>query len=179
MIQYALKCAEGHRFDSWFQSAAAFDKLAAAGMVSCAQCGSCQVEKAIMAPRVRPGRKAVSPVGEAERDQGRSAEATKPPASAPATVDAPSTPATVAPGAGALSTPSGEIEAAVAELRRRVEKNSDYVGKDFASEARAMHLGDAPERAIHGEAKPEEAKALIEEGVPVLPLPFLPNRKTN
>ena len=42
-----------------------------------------------------------------------------------------------------------------------------------------MHLGDSPERAIHGEAKPEEAKALIEEGVPVVPLPFLPNRKTN
>ncbi|WP_405107363.1 DUF1178 family protein [Phaeobacter sp. BS52] len=177
MIQYALKCAEGHRFDSWFQSAAAFDKLAAAGMVSCAHCGSSQVEKAIMAPRVRPGRKAVSPVGEAE--PGTAAAPAKMSPAAPATAAPSRPPAAVAPGAGALSTPSGELEAAVAELRRKVETNSDYVGKDFASEARAMHLGDTPERAIHGEAKPEEAKALIEEGVPVLPLPFLPNRKTN
>ncbi|MFV1463207.1 MULTISPECIES: DUF1178 family protein [unclassified Phaeobacter] len=177
MIQYALKCAEGHSFDSWFQSAAAFDKLVAAGMVACAQCGSSQVEKAIMAPRVRPGRTAVSPVGEAESRAAAGAVAPQQPA--PQAAGAPGALRAVPPGAGALSTPSGELEAAVAELRRKVEKNSDYVGKDFANEARAMHLGDAPERAIHGEARPEEARALIEEGVPVLPLPFLPNRKTN
>ena len=49
----------------------------------------------------------------------------------------------------------------------------------FAREARAMHLGDAPERAIYGEAKPDEAKALIEDGIPVAPLPFRPGRKSN
>ena len=58
MIQYALKCSKGHSFDSWFQSAEAYDKLAAAGMVSCAVCGDAQVEKAIMTPRVRPARSA-------------------------------------------------------------------------------------------------------------------------
>ncbi|CRL10509.1 hypothetical protein NIT7321_01354 [Phaeobacter italicus] len=162
MIRYALKCKDGHSFESWFQSAEAYDKLAAAGMVSCAICGSDKVEKAIMAPRVRPGRNAVSKVGEAEA-----------PASAPTPAEPP------APAAGALSSPSGDLEKAVKELRSHIEKTSDYVGKDFVSEARKMHLGDSPERAIHGEAKPEEAKALIEEGVPVVPLPFLPNRKTN
>lgn len=159
MIQYALKCAGGHAFDSWFQSASAYDKLAAAGMVTCAVCGSADVEKAIMTPRVRPGRKAVSSVGEPE------------PAARPA--------AGPAPGAAALSRPSGEVEKALAELKRKVEENSDYVGQDFVSEARKMHLGDAPERSIHGEARLEEAKALAEEGIPVMPLPFVPNRKTN
>ena len=81
--------------------------------------------------------------------------------------------------AGALSTPANDNERALAELRRRVEDNSDYVGKDFVSQARAMHEGDAPGRAIHGEAKLDEAKALVEEGIPVMPLPFLPNRRTN
>lgn len=166
MIRYALKCKDGHSFESWFQSAEAYDKLAAAGMVSCAICGSDKVEKAIMAPRVRPGRNAVSKVGEAEA-----------PASVPASAQPPAEPP--APAAGALSSPSGDLEKAVKELRSHIEKTSDYVGKDFVSEARKMHLGDSPERAIHGEAKPEEAKALIEEGVPVVPLPFLPNRKTN
>ncbi len=169
MIRYSLKCADGHSFDSWFQSASAFDKLAAAGLVSCAVCGSDKVEKAIMAPRVRPGRKAVSPVGEAQSPQH------------PARPEAPVAGRAGEPGEGrgVLSAPSSEMEKAIRALREQVEKTSDYVGKDFASEARAMYLGEAPERAIHGEARPEEAKKLIEDGVPVVPLPFGPSRKTN
>ena len=66
MIQYTLKCSNDHRFDSWFQSAEGFDKLKAAGMVTCAVCGDTQVEKAIMAPRVRPARSAAAPVKETE-----------------------------------------------------------------------------------------------------------------
>lgn len=148
MIQYALKCAEGHSFDSWFQSADAFDKLHAAGMVSCAVCGSPKVEKSVMAPRVRPSRDAATPE-----------KATAP--------------------ARPLSTPATPAEQALARLRRHVEENSDYVGRNFAAEARAMHAGEAPERSIYGEAKPDEARALIEEGIPVAPLPFLPGRKAN
>lgn len=164
MIRYSLKCADGHSFESWFQSAAAYDKLAASGLVCCSVCGSDKVEKAIMAPRVRPGRKAVSPIGEAEPPE---------PAQSPAVSE-------VAPETqGALSAPASEMERAIQELRKQVEANSDYVGKDFVSEARAMHLGEAPARAIHGEARPEEAKSLIEDGVPVLPLPFGPSRKRN
>lgn len=65
------------------------------------------------------------------------------------------------------------------KLRKDVEDNSDYVGKDFAAEARKMHDGDAPERAIWGESKLDDAKKLIDDGVPVMPLPFVPKRKTN
>lgn len=150
MIQYSLKCSEGHSFDSWFQSAEAYDKLAAAGMVTCAICGGSQVEKAIMTPRVRPARSA---------------------ATAPQTTEA--------EPEVKLGVPTSDMEKAVAEVRKQIEENSDYVGKDFASEARAMHEGDAPERSIYGEANLEDAKSLIDDGVPVTPLPFLPNRKTN
>ena len=148
MIQYALKCADGHTFDSWFQSAEAYEKLAATGMVACAVCGSDKVEKAMMTPRVSQGRKSADPEPEPQ----------------------PARP---------LSQPASAAEQALAELRRKVEENSDYVGMNFATEARAIHEGAAPERPIYGEAKPEEARALIEEGVPVAPLPFTPNRKTN
>ncbi|WP_127114131.1 DUF1178 family protein [Shimia sediminis] len=148
MIQYTLKCSEDHRFDSWFQSAEAFDKLKAAGMVTCAICGDNTVEKAMMAPRVRPARKAAAPQAEA-------------------------------PAPGPLSQPSNDVEQALAHLKKQVEDNSDYVGMNFAKEARAMHVGDTPERAIYGEAKLDEAKALIEDGIPVAPLPFRPGRKTN
>jgi len=150
MIQYALKCADGHEFDSWFQSAAAFDKLMSAGMVSCVVCGGAKVEKAIMTPRVRTARRAVA---------------------------APDVPDEPAPGP--LSQPASPAEQAMAELRKKVEENADYVGKDFASEARAMHDGDTPHRSIYGEAAVDEAKKLVEDGVPVAPLPFMPNRKTN
>ncbi|MEM7318419.1 MAG: DUF1178 family protein [Pseudomonadota bacterium] len=145
MIQYALKCSNGHSFDSWFQSAEAYDKLANAGLVACAICGGTDVEKAVMAPRVHSAEHAE--VGGAQK-----------------------TP---------LSTDRSVAEQAVRELRKHIEENSDYVGNEFASEARAMHLGDTPERAIHGEANPAEARALIEDGVPMTPLPFMTGRKTN
>lgn len=146
MIQFSLKCSNDHRFDSWFQSSAAYDKLERAGMVTCAVCGVASVSKAVMAPRVRTARDAApAPV----------------PASAPTTA------------------PAHPAEPALAALKKHIEANSDYVGQDFAREARAIHDGTAPERAIYGEARPEDARRLIEDGVPIAPLPFVPRRKTN
>lgn len=81
--------------------------------------------------------------------------------------------------AKSLAVAQTDKEKALAEIRDHVEKNSDYVGMNFAAEARAMHDGDTPARSIYGEAKPEEAKSLIEDGVPVAPLPFTPKAKTN
>ncbi len=135
MVRYSLSCADGHAFESWFQSATAFDDLAARGLLSCAECGSSKVDKALMAPAV------------STRE--------------------------------ALSTPRDPREAALAAMRRHVEENSDYVGLSFAAEARAMHEGEKPGRSIWGEAKPDEAKALLEEGIPVAPLPFIPKRGAN
>jgi hypothetical protein len=82
-------------------------------------------------------------------------------------------------GGGPLSTPADPRAEALAALRREIEANSEYVGLRFAAEARAMHAGDVPARPIHGEARAEEARALLAEGVPVAPLPFLPTRKAN
>jgi hypothetical protein len=72
-----------------------------------------------------------------------------------------------------------EMKAALAALARAQAKaleGSEHVGARFAAEARAIHDGDAPERAIHGQATAEEAKALVKDGVPVmaLPLPVVP-----
>lgn len=141
MIRYTLTCDGGHRFDSWFQSAEAHDKLHAAGMIACAVCGTTAVEKALMAPAVQ---QAPAPVAE-----------------------------------GPLSQPAGVAEQMLADLRRKIEAESDYVGLSFATEARAMHEGRAPERSIWGQAKLDEARALLEDGIPVAPLPFLPKNRTN
>ena len=137
MIRYALRCDRDHGFDSWFGSAEAYDRLRAARQVSCPDCGSTAVDKALMAPNVAPSREP------------------------------------------ALAAPRDPREAALAELRRRVEENSEYVGLEFAAEARRIHEGEAPERSIYGEAGAEEARRLIEDGVPVAPLPFLPKARAN
>lgn len=62
----------------------------------------------------------------------------------------------------------------VREMRKHVEENAEYVGDRFAEEARKIHYEEAELRGIYGEASPDEAKALIEEGIAVHPLPRLP-----
>lgn len=76
-----------------------------------------------------------------------------------------------------LDKPGSPLEAAMAMLRKHVEETSDYVGESFATTARKMHEGEIPHRSIYGEAKLEEARKLVEDGVPVAPLPFRANRK--
>lgn len=157
MIRYALRCSKGHDFDSWFQSAEAFEKLQATGMVSCAACGDTAVHKTLMTPNL----------GAAST---RKAGAAPAPAAASASASAPEKP---------LSTPATPVEEALAALKKQVEESSDYVGKNFVQEARKMHEGETPERAIYGEARVDEARKLVEDGIPVTPLPFAPNRKIN
>ena len=150
MIRYTLKCANAHSFESWFRSSEAYETLDRSGNVTCPECGDTRIEKALMAPKVRPARSAASPT---------------PPS--PAEPEQP------------LSTPQTEREAALAALKKKIEADSEYVGLRFAAEARKIHDGNAPARAIHGEAKADDAKRLIEDGVPVAPLPFMPKAKTN
>ncbi|MGR3661902.1 MAG: DUF1178 family protein [Paracoccaceae bacterium] len=150
MIRYTLRCSDEHSFESWFQSAEAFEKLNGSDMLNCPSCGSVDIEKAIMAPQIQTSHKM----------------------EAPDAADATNT-------MHALSAPSSPAEAAIVELKKKIQENSEYVGGDFATEARKIHDGDAPERSIYGEAKPEEAKKLVEDGVPVAPLPFIPIRKSN
>lgn len=78
-----------------------------------------------------------------------------------------------------LAQPQTPTEAALEALRQHLEQNSNYVGLSFADEARAMHEGRAPSRAIHGEARIEDARQLIEDGVPIAPLPILPKQKAH
>lgn len=167
MIRYALRCAHGHAFDGWFASADGFEAQRDRGLLSCAACGSARVDRALMAPPVRSGR--------AERPEIAPEPAGPKPAGPEPQDQGPPAPQPGAPRRIEVS----RAEAAIAELRRRVEAHSTYVGRDFAAQARAMHDGQSPHRAIHGEAAPEEARALLEDGVPVAALPFGPRSKAN
>jgi hypothetical protein len=153
MIRYQLRCELGHPFESWFQSSAAYETQERRKLVSCPACGSSRVERAIMAPQI------VSKKGPDSAAPAPAAEAA--PAPAPA-----STPLMLAQ--------ERELRAKLKELRDHIVKNADNVGERFPNEARKMHYGDIEHRPIYGEASPDEARALIDEGVEVSPLPVLP-----
>ncbi|WP_029585093.1 DUF1178 family protein [Bradyrhizobium sp. URHD0069] len=152
MIRYSLRCDHGHAFESWFQSSSTYDSQIKRKLVTCPACGSVKVEKAIMAPQI------VSKKGR---------ESAVPAPAAPAEVAAPaSTPLMMAQ--------ERELRAKLKELRDHIVQNADNVGERFPNEARKMHYGDIEHRPIYGEASPDEARSLIEEGVEVSPLPVLP-----
>ena len=157
MIHYNLRCEKGHAFESWFQSSSAYETQEKRGLINCAVCGSTEVERAIMAPQI------VSKKG------GESARSEPAPTPVPATEAAPpaSTPL--------LMAQEVELRTKLRELRDHIVKNADNVGERFPAEARKMHYGDIEHRPIFGEASPDEARALVDEGVEVMPLPVLPD----
>jgi hypothetical protein len=160
MIRYSLRCERDHTFESWFQDSGAYDSQVRRKLVSCPVCGSAKVEKAIMAPRI------------ASRKGRERPEAVPVPAPAPTPAEAPGTSAPAA--TPLMMAQERELRAKLKELRDHIIKNADNVGEKFPNEARKMHYGEIEHRPIYGEASPEEARALIEEGVEVSPLPVLP-----
>jgi hypothetical protein len=152
MILYRLKCKKGHEFEAWFAGSAAYDKQAKRGQLSCPKCGSTQVAKAPMAPRI------------AKRGKSKRIEAP---------VEKPAEAAKPVPETHRVAA-HGELVSAMRKLRAEIEKKSEYVGPRFPEEARKIHYEEAPARGIHGEATADEAKALSEEGIEFFPLPILP-----
>jgi hypothetical protein len=147
MIKYALACENGHAFESWFPDSDSYDTQTRRGLVACPDCGATRVSKAIMAPAIVGGRKQ-----EKSRPE----------------------PASAGPIA-LLDERQQRLRDMARRLREEIVANTDDVGRKFPEEARAIHDGDAPARSIRGEATLEEARALLDEGVGVLPLPFLPD----
>jgi hypothetical protein len=171
MIRYALACERGHSFESWFAGSTAYDQQVKRGLVVCPVCNSSKVEKAIMAPRLSGTRK-----------RGNTAVAvtdSAPPAPAQDAQAAPPAPAqAAAPAPVAMMSPQErEFRKKLKELRDHLTKNADYVGQRFPEEARKMHYGEAERRSIYGEASPDQAKELHEEGIEFHPLPVLPDER--
>jgi len=145
MIVYDLCCCDGHRFEGWFGSSADYEDQRARGLLACPSCGTAEVTKAPMAPAV--------PVKGNSRQEVLAPE-TRPMANTP------------------MPPEMQKALAALAKAQAEALRNSTWVGDKFAEETRKMHYGERDEAPIHGQASLAEAKALIEEGVPVAPLPF-------
>ncbi|KQP36539.1 DUF1178 family protein [Methylobacterium sp. Leaf100] len=155
MIRYTLVCDGSHAFESWFPSSESYDDQAARGLVACPVCGSARVAKGMMAPAIARTDRAVarSPAADVP-------EVTPVPAPAPTPV---------------FSEPEQRVRALMRAVREHVTSTADDVGTAFPEEARRMHYGESPTRPIYGEASLKEARALVEEGIEVAPLPPAPD----
>ena len=143
MIIFDLKCApDGHVFEAWFASSSAFEEQRGRGLVACPLCGSGEIAKAPMAPAVGAKGNASSASAPSGNLFGGAPEEVK------------------------------KMLAAAAAMQKSLLDGSESVGSRFAAEARAIHLGEAEARPIHGEATRSQAESLIDDGVPIAPLPF-------
>ncbi|MDJ0932547.1 DUF1178 family protein [Breoghania sp.] len=163
MIHYCLICSEGHEFEGWFRNAGDFDCQAAEGHLTCPICGDDRISKALMAP-------AVSGTREAQTQE-------TPPAVAKTDAVAEPAHAGAVPVMAMPNPHQAQIVDMMRKLRNLITESADNVGSRFASEARRMHYGEVEQRGIYGEATPEDARDLIEEGIEILPLPVLPEDK--
>ncbi len=153
MIVFDLRCAQGHVFEAWFGSSAAYESQRTGGLLACPICGGSEVEKAVMAPNVSAkGNRRSDPV------LSRKSDAAEP---TPEMVKA--------------------VLAKIAEAQAASLDKSEWVGGNFATRARAMHDGEEASALIHGQATPDEARELVEDGVSVVPLlvPFVPPEQRN
>ena len=158
MIKFSLICDRAHEFESWFPDSASYDRQAKRGLVTCPVCDSAKVSKAIMSPNV--ARKDKDRVIAADND------------------DTPSVPAAPAPqNIALLDEQQQQLRGMIRELHEKIVANTDDVGENFPEEARKMHEGETPARSIRGKASFEEARELLEDGIPVLPIPDLPEER--
>lgn len=147
MIHYSLRCVGGHEFDGWFRSSADFEAQQDRDLVTCPHCGTGEVSKRLMAPSLKSS-------GHIERE---------------------SEPVPSTQSVGLMPEgPQAQIMRKMAEMVREIKSNATDVGDRFAEEARRIHFGEAEERRIYGSAKKEDVRSLLEDGVPVLPIPELP-----
>jgi len=165
MISFNLICDHDHGFEGWFNSSADYTDQQARGLVTCPICDSANITKGLMTPNVA------------------AKSNTKPEASGrtPAMISAPSRP-NLPPQMTAQITPemakaAAETLAAMRKLQSTIEKHCDNVGDAFAEEARKIHYGESDPRGIYGQTTDQEAESLLEEGIAIAKMPWLPKEQ--
>jgi hypothetical protein len=171
MIHYALRCGGGHEFDGWFKDSASFDAQAQSGLLDCPICADTAVQRAMMAPRLRTGSPAAAPAEPAPPTPQSNAAATQAVTASPEPTP---TKAIALPPKENNQVMPDQVRAMLQRVRAEIEKNCEYVGPRFATAARRIHDGADPPRPIYGEATPDEAEMLAEDGIDVARIPWVP-----
>jgi hypothetical protein len=148
MILYQLQCEQEHQFEAWFKDSQAFDKQAKRKLLNCPTCGSEKVSKALMAPRISKSnnKKLQGDLSKGSSHADRKKETSE-----------------------AL-----ELRQKLKKLQKNIEEKCDYVGNNFAEEARKIHYGEVDPHGIYGETTSEDAKELVDEGIEFSSMPWTP-----
>lgn len=178
MILYSLRCANTHHFDAWFRNSDAYDAQAQAGLLECPVCATSDVGKALMAPRIHSGRE-VGPTLEAdvepaENGAGQDRGDGGPRRSSQGEPTRPDSGGRTDHGLTRAMVAHALVMTAARQLRRHVERTHQHVGTEFVDEVRRMHRGEVEHRLVYGDATPEEAEDLKDEGIDVSPIPWVP-----
>ena len=158
MISYSLECANGHDFESLFKDAASFDRLMKSGALQCPHCGSADISKGLSSPRVSSSKTRAKAAKEVVQKLAQNT----PPKELPAGKG------------GTLSAPQ-----MIAAMKQHIEAHSEDVGTQFPEEARRIHYGETETRSIYGKASGADVKDLVDEGINVLPLPWIDTADKN
>jgi len=154
MILFDLKCGKGHVFEAWFRDGTTAEKQIAGRKIACPSCGTAKVQKAPMAPRIgKSGKPAAAESSTAEPSQPQGVVMTK-----------------------EMASKAVQLRKELGELRKKIEANCDYVGGEFAEEARKIHYGETEARGIYGETSEDQARELNDEGIEFSRVPWLPRQ---
>ena len=148
MISFDLICENGHTFEGWFSNSKDFEKQSKTKSIECPFCSNNKVQKALMAPNVSTKNNNANDAS-STLSKNKTSNFTK----------------------GNMHN-SPEVTTAFKKLRKAIEENCEYVGNNFAEEARKISYGESESRGIYGETSAEEAKELNDEGIEFGVLPW-------
>lgn len=166
-----LQCQQQHAFEGWFGSEEDYQSQLMRGLVECPLCGDANITKMLSAPRINLGKTRDSDTIPSSSESQATNEMSRGKNDIAATPNKASK--ALPPQRPPVSTEAVAVmQAAWMEVAKHVMANTEDVGSSFASEARKIHYGEADERAIRGQATPDQTMELIEEGIDVMPLPI-------
>ena len=151
MIKYSLKCSEDfcsnkEPFDGWFQNSSSFEKQIKAGYISCPYCGSLKIRKNLMSPSVKTIKKIKPKINSKNIKYDEFHKKT---------------------------IKQVDMMVVLRNLKKEIQKNAEFVGKNFAKEAKAIHEGKSKERAIYGQAKAKDLEDLKSKNIDVITVPWV------
>lgn len=172
---FDLQCDQGHLFEGWFSSLDDYDKQQVRGLLTCPVCHSVHIQKMLSAPHLNlthPMGSGPAHVPHDGSQQSMHHEAQNPNQSQDIASSH------LANQTAMTTAEMIKIQAKMMLRMREMVQATENVGIRFADEARAIHEGEAPERAIRGLTTPDERQALAEDGIMVVTLPdFLDTSK--
>ncbi len=142
---FDLCCGNGHAFEGWFSSDTDYHAQLHGGLLVCPLCADHGVVRMPSAPRLNLGSVEASEKSEPTQQKGMQAS---------------------------LMPSAQQLQQALMKMAREISATAEDVGERFAEEARRIHYQEAPERGIRGVTSTQEAQALVDEGIPVVPMPF-------